>query len=197
MFVVCIQNAAIILILGRSCMQTLFLHFPGASAYRLTTRYSSSIVTYWWFAVTLVFGKFDARHKGLTNEVELLTYTSQLKTRRRRPKCAEANWQMLQPQCLKSCANTRGSIMHMRAFLCNHCIFWSTNRAVSAVSSCVNTELILEWTVACENSQVGLKQAVFSLDFDEYRHEACLGWWGTAADGSVCSCFLCCVLNQK
>lgn len=36
--------------------------FPAASACRLTARYSSPIVTYWWFALNLAFGTFGEKH---------------------------------------------------------------------------------------------------------------------------------------
>lgn len=36
--------------------------FPAASACRLTARYSSPIVTYWWLAVNLAFGTFGEKH---------------------------------------------------------------------------------------------------------------------------------------
>lgn len=42
------------------------------------------------------------------------------------------------------------------------------------LSAAVFTELISEWPAPCEDTQFGLKQAAFSLDHDEYRHEACL-----------------------
>lgn len=102
--------------------------FPAASACRLTARYSSPIVTYWWFAVNLAFGTFGEKHYWPDKRQQSC---SRLQVWKRK--------EGLTCKCRDHCL----AITLLRAFLR---VFWATDRTPSVPSSCVNTGLISIWT---------------------------------------------------